>query len=193
MPNEFGVQIGERLRALMKDEDPNWDSLSQFLGSDTQDLLALSNGQIEPTLNLLWKVANALGVPFGTLMPSNFNRSDAVTKKDTGPVIASSDGGLISRALTPPQGKRFIELYEVTIAPHHLASSEAHGAGTIESLVVVRGHVEIIVGKQPKQRLDEGDSFIFEADVPHSYRNLSDSESLLYLVISYADWAAPGP
>jgi len=174
----------------MKDQDPNWDSLSQFLGEDTEKLLALTNGQIKPTLNLLWKIANALGVPFGTLIPPNFDRSGSVTRKDSRPVITSSDGGLTSRALSPPEGKRFIELYEVTIAPHHLSSSEAHGAGTIESLVVVKGRVEIIVGRQPKQLLEEGDSVVFEADVPHSYRNLSDTESHLYMVISYADWAA---
>lgn len=192
MPNEFGVRIGEHLRALMKEQDPNWATLAQFLGADSKELLALSNGQIEPTLNLLWKVANALGVPFGTLIPSHVDRSGSVIKKSSRPVISSSDGGMISRALSPPNGKRYVEFYELTIAPHHLSLSEAHSAGTIESLVVVKGGVEITVGKQPERHLEEGDSMIFEADVPHSYRNLSATESHLYLVISYVDWASLG-
>ncbi len=70
-----------------------------------------------------------------------------------------------------------------------MANSEAHGPGTLESLVVVRGHIEIVVGKEPPQRLEEGDAMVFEGDVPHSYRNLGSVEALLYLVMSYIDLA----
>jgi quercetin dioxygenase-like cupin family protein len=33
--------------------------------------------------------------------------------------------------------------------------------------------------------LAEGDAILFEADVPHSYRNLTSIEAVLYLVITY--------
>jgi quercetin dioxygenase-like cupin family protein len=33
----------------------------------------------------------------------------------------------------------------------------------------------------------EGDAVIFEAHVPHSYRNLSDSEAVAYLVMTYVE------
>ena len=40
-------------------------------------------------------------------------------------------------------------------------------------------------GREPAQVLDEGDAILFEADVPHSYRNLADGEAVLYLVMTY--------
>jgi quercetin dioxygenase-like cupin family protein len=36
-------------------------------------------------------------------------------------------------------------------------------------------------------KLGEGDAILFEADVPHSYSNPGASETLMYLVMTYAD------
>ncbi|MGA7655301.1 MAG: cupin domain-containing protein, partial [Methylocella sp.] len=96
----------------------------------------------------------------------------------------------ISRALFPHDCKRLVEFYELTIAPRHAENSEAHASGTLESLIVVRGQIEITSGKEPAQRLEEGDAIVFEGDVPHRYRNLGSSEALLYLVMSYIDLAS---
>ncbi len=64
--------------------------------------------------------------------------------------------------------------------------AEAHAAGTTENLVVAQGEVEIVVGRE-YQRLKQGDAIHFEADVPHAYRNIGESEALLYLVMTYVE------
>jgi quercetin dioxygenase-like cupin family protein len=46
------------------------------------------------------------------------------------------------------------------------------------------------VGSEKPQTLAEGDAVLFEADVPHVYRNLVASEAVLYLVMTYADIAS---
>ena len=71
------------------------------------------------------------------------------------------------------------------IGPSHLERAEAHASGTKENIVVSKGSVEIVVGKESPVQLDEGDAIDFLADVPHSYRNLGVQPAVLYLVMSY--------
>jgi quercetin dioxygenase-like cupin family protein len=54
------------------------------------------------------------------------------------------------------------------------------------NLVVSRGTVEIAIeGK--RHLLDTGDAILFEADIAYSYRNPTEVEALMYLVIVYVD------
>jgi quercetin dioxygenase-like cupin family protein len=46
--------------------------------------------------------------------------------------------------------------------------------------------VEIEVAGQ-KELLGPGDAIVFKADVPHSYRNPTGVQSVMYLVMTYAD------
>ena len=71
------------------------------------------------------------------------------------------------------------------IGANRIERAEAHAPGTKENIVVAKGSVEIIVGKEPAVQLDEGDAIDFLADVPHSYRNLGVVPAVLYLVMSY--------
>jgi quercetin dioxygenase-like cupin family protein len=57
---------------------------------------------------------------------------------------------------------------------------------TTENLVVSRGAVEIEVAGR-KELLRAGDAIVFEADVPHVYRSKDPGETILYLVMTYAD------
>lgn len=80
-----------------------------------------------------------------------------------------------------------MEFYELRIAPHHSESADAHQHGTVENLVVAQGTVEIIAGRQAPHILGEGDAIIFDADVPHIYRNMTGTEAILYLVTTYLE------
>jgi XRE family transcriptional regulator, regulator of sulfur utilization len=185
--NDFGWSIGDRLRMLMLHQGRSLEKLAAFSGLGKKKLGAVAMGETVPTINLLWKIANALGVPIGSLISMRQRRGMFVLRKAQKNIISSSDGRFTSRALFPHDGKRLVEFYELTIAPHHAVHSEAHAPGTLESLIVVRGDIEITAGKEPTQQLEEGDAMVFEGDVPHRYRNLGSSEALLYLVMSYVN------
>ncbi|WOJ90860.1 cupin domain-containing protein [Methylocapsa polymorpha] len=173
------------MRALVLRQGGSLEKLAALSGLGKKELGAVATGEIVPTINLLWKIANALGVPFGSLISARQRGGMFVMRKAKKDIIASSDGRFTSRSLFPHDSKRLIEFYELTIAPRHTAHSEAHTPGTLESLVVVRGDIEITAGKEPTQRLEAGDAIVFEGDVPHTYCNLGSSEALLYLVMSY--------
>jgi XRE family transcriptional regulator, regulator of sulfur utilization len=163
------------------------EKLAALSGLGEKKLNAVARGEVVPTINLLWKIANALGVPVGSLISAHQRRGMVVLRQPNKKVLSSNDGRFTSRALFPYDCKRQVEFYELTIAALHAVNSEAHAPGTLESLIIVRGEIEIKVGKEATQRLDEGDAIVFDGDVPHIYRNLGSSEALLYLVMSHVD------
>jgi mannose-6-phosphate isomerase-like protein (cupin superfamily) len=73
------------------------------------------------------------------------------------------------------------------LAPQHRENAEAHAPGTRENLIVEQGTVEIVAGRDRPITLTEGDAILFEADVPHSYRNLGSIEAVIYLVMTYVE------
>ena len=78
------------------------------------------------------------------------------------------------------------EFYELRLAPGGAERADAHTPGTVENLVVADGEVEIETEGR-KETLTRGDAIVFEADVPHVYRNRTDREAVMYLVMTYAD------
>jgi quercetin dioxygenase-like cupin family protein len=185
--NDFGSSIADRLRHLMAHQGRSLEKLAEYTGLGQKKLVAVAAGDCVPSINLLWRIANALGVPLGSLISAPRRQGVFVLRKASKKVLSSTDGGVTSRALFPHDSRRLVEFYEFTIAPGHAADCEAHTPGTLESLVVVRGQIEVTAGRDAPQRLNEGDAMVFEGDVPHVYRNLGSGEALLYLVMSYSD------
>ncbi|WP_244532015.1 helix-turn-helix domain-containing protein [Methylocapsa palsarum] len=181
--------VGNRLRLLLAHQGRSLERLAAASGLGEASIGKLADGEITPSLSVLWKIANALGVPVGSLISDRRRRGTFVLRNESKSVISSSDGHFTSRALFPHDSKRLVEFYELNVAPGHEEYCEAHTPGTLESLVVVRGCVEVTSGKEPAQTLGEGDAIVFEADVPHTYRNLGSVAALLYLVISYVNVA----
>ena len=173
------------MRKLMAHKGRSLEKLAEYSGLDQKKIDAVATGDAVPTINLLWKIANALGVPFGSLISTPRRQGVFVLRKAKKSLIASTDGRVTSRALFPHDDERLVEFYELTIAPNHAANYEAHMPGTVESLIVVRGRIEVTAGREAPQRLGEGDAMVFEADVPHVYRNLETSEAVAYVVMSY--------
>ena len=186
-PAELAVAVGRNLRRLRTKRGHSLERLAKLSGVSRAMLGQIETGKSVPTISLLWKVATALDVPFASLIASNGAPGTILLRRDRAKVLGSSDGRFTSRALFPFDGERKVEFYELKLAPRHLEESEAHAAGTIENLVVTQGRVEVIVGREAPHVLSEGDAVIFEADCPHSYRNLGAVEATLYLVMTYVE------
>jgi transcriptional regulator with XRE-family HTH domain len=182
---ELPVVLGKNLRRLRTRQGHSLERLAKLSGVSRAMLSQIETGKSAPTISLLWKISTALGVPFATLLDSQRVRGTVVLKRERAKVLGSSDGKFTSRALFPFDGERKVEFYELRLAPKHQENAEAHAPGTVENLVVAAGSVEVKPGREPAALLAEGDAILFEADVPHSYRNVGESEAVLYLVMTY--------
>jgi XRE family transcriptional regulator, regulator of sulfur utilization len=186
-PERLSRIVAERLERLLNRRGRSLTRLAEVSGIEAAELAEIAAGRQAPSLGHLWRIANALGVPFGSLVASK-ERQDVLVIRKSEPQSVESDGGaFVSRALYPYDSRRAVEFYHLTIAPKHIERSSAHAPGTKENLVVATGSVEIVVGREPAAQLDEGDAIDFVADVPHSYRNLGVVPATIYLVMSYAE------
>ncbi|HEY0219629.1 MAG TPA: XRE family transcriptional regulator [Afipia sp.] len=184
---DLPIIVGRNLRRLRIRQGHSLERLAKQSGVSRAMLGQIETGKSAPTIVLLWKVANALGVPFASLIVADDVHGTLVLRRGNAKVLSSSEGRYTSRALFPFDAERQVEFYEIRLAPLHREDAEAHAPGTRENLVVAKGAVEIAAGSERPVTLNEGDAILFEADVPHSYRNLGGEEAVIYLVVRYVD------
>lgn len=177
--------VAHNLRELRNRRGLSLDALAKLAGVSRALLGQAELGRSVPSLNVLWKIAVALKVPFSTLVASAPKQGTTVLRRSKAKQIVSSEGRFGSRALFPPTERGNVEFYELWLAPHSREEAEAHSPGTRENLVVITGKLDLVVG--PKTyRLDAGDAIYFSADVPHTYSNPGSDECWMHLVMTYA-------
>jgi transcriptional regulator with XRE-family HTH domain len=178
--------LGANLRRLRVKRGLSLERLSKLSGVSRAMLSQVELAYSAPTINVIWRIASALGVPFGALLTTQEIQTTQVLRKSNAKTLTSHDGAFSSRALFPPNIPRRTEFYELRLRPRGVEHATAHAPGTTENLVVTQGKLAIHVAGDYAQ-LDTGDAILFNADVPHTYENLSDVESVVYLVMSYAE------
>ncbi|HEY0328306.1 MAG TPA: XRE family transcriptional regulator [Rhodopseudomonas sp.] len=179
--------VGKNLRRLRIRQGYSLERLAKHSGVSRAMLGQIETGKSAPTIGLLWKVATALGVPFANLIATDEAHGPLVFRRNNAKLLSSNQGQFTSRALFPFDGERQVEFYELRLAPLHREEAEAHAAGTRENLVVAKGAIEVTAGHERPTILTEGDAILFEADVPHSYRNLGTEEAVVFLVMTYVE------
>jgi transcriptional regulator with XRE-family HTH domain len=177
--------VGVNLRRLRTERGLSLEKLAQASGVSRAMLGQIELGQSAPTINVLWKIAQALDVSFSALIAAPRAGETQVLRASEARRLTSQDGAFSSRALFPLDEARRVEFYELRLTPFSQERADAHAPGTVENLVVAAGAVEI---ELPGARhvLSTGDAILFEASSPHVYRNPGAQPAVMYLVMTYA-------
>jgi transcriptional regulator with XRE-family HTH domain len=183
---DLAPTVGKNLRRLRMQRGWSLEKLAKASGVSRAMLGQVELGQSAPTINVLWKIARALGTPFSALISTRGASLTKVLRQAQAKKLTSHDGGFSSRALFPFEEPRRVEFYELRLSPGTVETAHPHPPGTTENLVVTQGTLEIETGGQV-HTLGSGDSILFEADSPHVYRNPGEREAVLYLVMTYAE------
>lgn len=177
--------IGSNLKSQRTHQGYSLERLAKAAGVSRAMLSQIENGQSVPTILLLLKVANALGVPLAALVSTPASRRTTVLARDKSKVLSASDGRYTLRPLHPADAATRVEFYEVALAGRHSELLDPQPVGTRENFVVVRGRVELAVGREPPVVLAEGDAvYLQAAEVPRSLRNPDASDAILHLVVN---------
>jgi transcriptional regulator with XRE-family HTH domain len=188
---ELAGVIGRNVRRIRTRQGFSLERLATASGVSRAMLSQIERGRSVPTIGLLWKIARALGAPFSALTSDGLASGTTVLRAGSAKVLSSANGTFTSRALFPAGLDRRVEFYKLTLAPKATEVAVPHAPGTLENLTVVAGEVEIHVAEQG-YRLQADDAILFEADVPHIYRNVGGTTAVMYLVMSYLE-AGGGP
>lgn len=181
--------VKENVKLIRHTKNLSLDKLAQKCGVSRAMLSQIEQGKSTPTISVLWKIANGLGVPFSELLKEKKPEGIHLIRYENTKVLYSSSKVFSSRALFPFSGARTSEFYELLLKPGGMEVAEPHKPGTTENIVVVSGKLRLRVGEQLVE-LGPKDSVFFRADLPHEYSNPTDHETLMYLVMDYADEVA---
>jgi transcriptional regulator with XRE-family HTH domain len=178
--------VSANLRRLRVKRGLSLERLAKASGVSRAMLGQIELGQSTPTINVLWRIARALEVSFSALISQREKANTTVVlKRERAKLLTSQDGSFSSRALFPFDEPRKVEFYELRLQPGGVEQADPHPPGTTENLVVSAGTLALVVDGEPFA-LSQGDGVHFQADVPHEYRNPGHSETVMYLVMTYA-------
>jgi len=178
--------VGANLRRLRARRGLSLERLAHASGVSRAMLSQVELGRSTPTINVVQRIALALGVPFSALLTERAAPGPSVLRRAEAKVLSSHDGAFTSRALFPFDEPRRVEFYEVRLAAGAVERADAHAPGTTENLVVSAGQVEIEAAGA-RSALGPGDALVFQADVPHAYFNVGGGDAVLYLVMTYTE------
>lgn len=184
----LGPVVGANLRRLRGRRGLSLDSLAKISGVSRAMLSQIEVGRSVPSINVVFKVARAFGLPFSALLANTPAPRAYVMPARTAKTLRSASGEFSTRVLFPFSAERKTEFYELRLLAGGVEHADAHAPGTMENLIVVRGELEITTSSG-QYLLPAGDALLFQADEPHQYRNLANEEALIYLVMTYQESA----
>ena len=181
-------RVGDILGALRQAQALSLDELSRKAGVSKSMLSQIERAQANPTVAVVWRLANALGVPIAELLGSApaAPAAPAITLVPTQatPALRSADGLCELRILGPVEMAGQFEWYELRLQPGGALESQAHEPGTREHLTVASASLELRVA-EACQKLKAGETARYPADCAHSIRNTGKTATSAWLVVMH--------
>jgi len=177
-------RVGETLAALRQDRALSLDELSRQAGVSKSMLSQIERNQANPTVAVVWRLANALGVPMAELLGADKPNQPAIATvpSHATPSLRSPDGHCELRILGPIELAGQFEWYELTIQPGGALESEPHEPGSREHLSVLSGTLEV-QSAEAITRLKSGETARYAVDQTHAIRNPGKSIAQALLVV----------
>ena len=153
-------------------------ALAEQAGVAKSTVSLIERGQGNPSIDTVWALAAALGVPFASLFHDDPPTDDVtVVRGNDNSLIATDQAGLetdglVIRHLLTRTGGALIEIYTLTLDEGAVRHAGAHVNGLFEHLTISAGTVEISADSFCEV-VGEGDLISFRADRPHTYRVLN--------------------
>ncbi|PTM56793.1 helix-turn-helix domain-containing protein [Desmospora activa] len=175
-----GKRIGANLRKFRVNQGLSIEALAKQIGVSKLTLIKIEHGEANPTLSVIWKIANGLSLPITALL--SVESDVAIARKKEGLKLNSVNDVFVVEPLFGSHG--LIELYRGYLQPGEEYHSEAHQAGVVEFVTVMSGVLALEIDGE-RYDLEEFESVRFRGDRPHTYINPSPSLTVLHFVISY--------
>jgi transcriptional regulator with XRE-family HTH domain len=184
-PNAEPPRVGDTLAALRQQQALSLDELSRKAGVSKSMLSQIERAQANPTVAVVWRLANALGVSMTELLgtaPPPAQPAIGLMASHATPALRSPDGLCELRILGPIELAGQFEWYELRMQPGGALESQSHEPGTREHLTLTSGTLQVESGGEI-QRMKVSETARYAADQPHAIRNPGKSAASALLVV----------
>lgn len=182
------IAVGNRVRQLRKMRGRSLKELAERAGLSTGFLSQIERGLSSVSVRALARIAEALGVGIADVFPTELDRDDAlrvVARVDERKLIELAATGAVKELITPFSQVPRLDIYIITLEPGGRSGDDAYAHSGEEAGFVLEGGLELIVDGK-KFILGEGDSFRFNSNRPHQFRNAGERTAKV-LWVNYRD------
>lgn len=176
--------LGSRLRALRNERGLSQRELANQAGISANAVSLIERDENSPSVSTLQNLASALNVKMSYFFDEDVRKNVLHVKSEDCPAITSR-GASIAGIGEHLQGQE-MEPFFVSLDAH-----AGSGDGWVthlghELVYCLEGQIEYLIDEQ-SYLLDAGDLLLFEAHLPHQWRNPSDQKARVLLVLQKPD------
>jgi len=166
MGEELAERLARNIRALREARGATQAELAKLAGVPRATWGNLESGAANPTLQVLYGVANALSVSLEELRAAPRARARHYPVAS----LSSRQRGAVTVRKLLPDPLPGLELDRMELPPGARLVGVPHTAGTREYLVCESGPL-VLVASGERYQLEPGDVVVFRGDQRHSYEN----------------------
>jgi transcriptional regulator with XRE-family HTH domain len=173
-------ELGGRVAALRHERGLTLHALAEVASVSVSMLSSVERGQKAPTIVVLDRIADGLGVPLTQLVATP-GENRVIVRRAREQDTLDEPGGWGRTILSPVVPGVNFEWIRSTL-PAHCEADEfpAYAPNSHEYIVVESGTLRLTVGDDTFD-LDAGDSIYFAADVIHRYANATSDPCAYYV------------
>ncbi|MFJ4997608.1 helix-turn-helix domain-containing protein [Microbacterium sp. NPDC088619] len=164
---DLRTRIARTLRKERERAGLSVSELARRAGISKATVSQLESGSGNPSVETLWALGVALGVPFAVLVDQQTNAPTLIRADDHAGVPSSAAAYSATLLSASPPGARR-DVYLIQAEPGDPRRSDPHHAGTTEHVVLISGQARIGPADAPVL-LDPGDYLSYAGDAPHLF------------------------
>ncbi len=179
------INVGGRVRAIRSQMGLSIRALADMSGLNVNTLSLIENGRTSPSVGTVQQLAQSLQVPMTSFFETNLSEKVVVYQKnDARPKAGFAHGILedLSAGMSPFGAAPMI----MALFPYADSGKNPIVHTGREFVYCLEGRIEYTVDKEA-YLLEPGDSLLFEAYLPHFWRNQEDQPARILLVLCPQD------
>ena len=176
-------RLGETVQRLRKAYNLSLSELSEQSGVAKSIISQIERNETNPTLATIWRLAQALDVSIERVLQTTRRRTlPGENQHGDTPILVSDDGKCRLAIIGWIKTVEWLQWYEFAAAPGGVLESEAHQRGSVESLSVLDGELEVEVARCVIEKRRSRGNPALPLRPPHIIRNLGKTPAQATMV-----------
>jgi transcriptional regulator with XRE-family HTH domain len=159
--------IAENLKRLRLERNFSLGRLAELSGVSKVMLSQIEKGDTNPTINIIWKIANGLKVPYTALLERQEDDATIVKKSEIAMQTGDNEHYRIF-CYYPHTPQRNFELFQIELDTGHSYTSIGHSEKSQEYIMVLEGNLHLTVNQETYE-LQPNETICFTASTKHIY------------------------
>ncbi len=177
------MNVAERIRTLRKQKDLSLRKVAATCNISASLLSQIETGRVDPSLNTLRKIAQALDVPlFQLVLEEQQGGMSGLVKKQQRRMVVFPLSGLQYEIIHSDLQKK-MGIHIGTLNPGGMTSEEPLAHPGEECLIILGGRMKVEMRGEAIE-LGPKDSLYFDSSIPHRLYNERKTDCTFYLIIT---------